>query len=247
MSRYADVTTDTPHGPRPVPNHHIDANGTRHDRTEKAPSRALVLGGVGIAAAAATALGILAVRTVVNAVSGDDENDSSHGRSDSRRRNAPRFEDLSRAERRAVRARAENRFAAYDRNAADLREAAGQSRRPRPQVQRRSQKGLMDSVGDSASNLVNNITSLIATANAAVDGVQHVSSRADGVVRDLVGAADRVRGFLDTRSTDHAGFGAAEPTRARPDVMTNRRARFVDLREDSDGQDDALRDSSRRV
>ncbi|WBU57313.1 hypothetical protein [Paracoccus sediminicola] len=211
MSRFADVTSDTPHGPRPVPEGHIPSGRLPPSRRlpppeEKRPSLA-VLGGMGVAAAAATALTIFAGRAVAGAISGDDE-DRPRRRSRPRRRHAPRFEELSLAERQAMLNRARADFVDYDEHAADLRRRAAQPRpRPRPAGGRRpsqghSEGGFLRSFGDSAGEIATNLTRLVAAATAAVQGFQQVSGRADGILRDFMEASDKFGGLFGGKGGD---------------------------------------------
>ncbi|MFD1797041.1 hypothetical protein FQV27_15625 [Paracoccus aurantiacus] len=226
MSRFADVTTDTPHGPRPVPRGHVSDDDHRvYDglpRSTRSPSsRWLVWGGVGIAAAATTAFSIMATRAVVHAIAGDDE-DRPHPRPHSGSvagpRMAPRYAAMSPEDRARVRARARADMDDFDERAEKVRRAALKKRRQQRSAARRSEAndgpGFFDNLSSNATKLATNIGGLITAANAAVEGFQQVSGRADGIVRDFTQAADRLRGYLDTRSSDARDDNAPEP-RAR--------------------------------
>ncbi|WBU64151.1 hypothetical protein [Paracoccus aerodenitrificans] len=224
MSRFADVTSDTPHGPRPVPEGHISREPVPPSRQLPAPDRKTpkwaIWGGAAVAAAATTALGVYAARAIADAVS-DDDHERPSRRASSRRprpRHAPRFERLSLEERQAMRNRARADFADYEDRAADLRKkAASDKPRKRRPSSRNSGSGFLSSFGDSAGEITRNITGLLAAANAAVDGFHQVSGKADGIVRDFVNAADRLSDFLGSRSTDkHEPTPAA--TEARGDA-----------------------------
>lgn len=211
MSRFADVTSDTPHGPRPVPEGHLDADQVqaRRPRPRKSgTSRLLTWGGVGLATVAA----VMATRAVVDALTADPEDRPQRRRArpisarptSARRESlAPRFSDMDEEDRRAVRARARAEFVDYDDRAADVREAALRERREQERALRRrhakqTRSNFMGDFSHSAVKLATNITTLIAAANAAVDGFQQVSGKTDGIMRDFTQAADRLRGFFDT-------------------------------------------------
>ncbi|NHF74299.1 hypothetical protein [Paracoccus xiamenensis] len=244
MSRFADVTSDTPHGPRPVPDGHIDADGIRHDKpaTPSPTQKLLVLGAVGVAAAATTALGVIAVRALAGAIAGDSE-DRPYRRTESRdyieRRDhlAPRFAGMESDERARVRSRARSEFQDYEDRAAEVRSAAMQERRGKERAARRRHRrdNQASFVGEFAANAVKfaaSVPALITAANAAMDGLQQVSGRTDGIMKDFTQAADRLRDFLDTRSgddvahnkagADQHGQAAAEPTAAADHKPTNR-------------------------
>lgn len=214
MSRFADVTSDTPHGPRPVPEGHIPSDSIPPNRRLAPPQRGgtskwLIWGGVGVAAAATTALAVYAGRAVVDAIGGDDDDDgrSRRGHGDRggrsagpRRRYAPRFEALGAEDRQAMRSRARADFADYDENASELRKRARERSRLRERPSRASSGNFIDDLGDSANRVATSLTGILAAANAAVEGLQKVSGRTDGIVRDFVTAADRLNGFIGSRS-----------------------------------------------
>ena len=105
--------------------------------------------------------------------------------------------------RRAIRARARAEFLDFEERAADLREAALRERREKERAARarHRKKARRSRVGDvsmSAVKLATNITSLIAAANAAVDGFQQVSGRTGGILRDFTDTADKLRSFFET-------------------------------------------------
>lgn len=207
MSRFADVTSDTPHGPRPVPQGHIDADEVQarrpHRPRRSGTSRLLTWGGVGLATVAA----VMATRAVVDALTAEPEDRPQRRRarpaSSGRESLAPRFADMDEQDRRAVRSRARAEFGDYDDRGADIREAALRERREQERALRRrhrkqSSSNFMGDFSHSAVKLATNITTLIAAANAAVDGFQQVSGKTDGIMRDFTQAAERVRGFFDT-------------------------------------------------
>lgn len=236
MSRFADVTSDTPHGPRPVPEGHLDADQVqaRRPRPRKSgTSRLLTWGGVGLATVAA----VMATRAVVDALTADPEDRPQRRRArpisarptSARRESlAPRFSDMDEEDRRAVRARARAEFVDYDDRAADVREAALRERREQERALRRrhakqTRSNFMGDFSHSAVKLATNITTLIAAANAAVDGFQQVSGKTDGIMRDFTQAADRLRGFFDTGNAAPADASDQQKT-SQPEATQTAKA-----------------------
>lgn len=197
MPRFADEPSDHPQNPR-AQDRAVDKAAPRKPRQRA--SNLLVLGGVGLAAAAT----VLAARAVADALTADPE-DRPHRlprAAGPRESLPPRFADMDEADRRAVRARARADIADYEDRAAQIREAALRERREQERLARRRHRtkrrqGFFDDFSGNAVKLATNITALIAAANAAVDGLQQVSGRTGGIMRDFTDAADRLRGFFD--------------------------------------------------
>ncbi|SDD29810.1 hypothetical protein SAMN05421538_101311 [Paracoccus isoporae] len=212
MSRFADVTSDTPHGPRPVPEGHIPSDSIPPNRRLAPPRKGgpdwLIWGGVGVAAAATTALAVFAGRAVIDAVSGDDDDDDHRARrsrsrhAGPRRRYAPRFEALGAEDRQAMRSRARANFDDYDDHATETRKRARRQAQSRARSSQRSSGNFIDDLSDNANKVATSLTGILTAANAAVEGLQKVSGKTDGIMRDFESAADRLTGFLGSRSTD---------------------------------------------
>ncbi|MDO5606252.1 MAG: hypothetical protein Q4G25_13925 [Paracoccus sp. (in: a-proteobacteria)] len=156
----------------------------------------LIWGGIGAAAIATAAVGVVAIR----AFSGDEEDRPR------RPRHAPRYDDPDPDERHAMRARARAEFSDYDQHAARLRAQAREDMLAEARARRRAARNtprrssFLSDLGDSAGRVATNLTGLLAAANAASEGFRQVSGRADGIVRDFVNAADRLNGFLARRN-----------------------------------------------
>lgn len=190
MSRFADVTTNTPHGPRPVPEGHIPADDTPPPKDLR--STLLIWGGVGLA----LTVGALAARAAAGAVSGDSE-DRPRPVQGPRPRHAPRYASMGPERRARMRARANADFIDYDDRASELRAAAQRARRRRAQQAQHSE-GFGEGIGTAARNIV----ALIGAAGTALEGFRTVSANSDEIMRNFTEAADRLQEFLGTRSSD---------------------------------------------
>ncbi|WBU60614.1 hypothetical protein [Paracoccus albus] len=188
MSRFADVTTNTPHGPRPVPEGHIPADDAPPPKDLR--STLLIWGGVGLA----LTVGALAARAAAGAVSGDSEEDRPRPVQGPRPRHAPRYASMGPQRRARMRARANADFIDYDDQAAEIRAAAQRARRRRAQ----QSEGFGDGIGSAARNIV----ALIGAAGTALEGFRTVSANSDEIMRNFSDAADRLQEFLGTRSSD---------------------------------------------
>ena len=185
MYQYDDVPIDMPQNLRPP-----EAPKAGH-------SKLVLWGGIGLAAGAS----LLAARALANALAGDAE-DRPMPKAGRRESLAPRFAEMEEDDRRALRARARAEVLDFEERAADIREAALRERREKERAARarHRKKARRSRVGDvsmSAVKLATNITSLIAAANAAVDGFQQVSGRTGGIMRDFTDTADKLRNFFD--------------------------------------------------
>ncbi|MDO5643230.1 MAG: hypothetical protein Q4G26_12715 [Paracoccus sp. (in: a-proteobacteria)] len=185
MSRFADVTSDTPHGPRPVPQGHIPADDAPAPR-RSLRSSLLLWGGVGLA----LTVGALAARAAAGAVAEPAR--------PPRPRHAPGFAALDDDQQARMRARARADIADYQDRAAELRAEALRARRRRHRRRPPQNAGFADNIGRAARN----IASLIGVAGTALEGFRKVSANSDQIIRDFTRTADQLQGFLATRSTD---------------------------------------------
>lgn len=193
MSRFADVTSDTPHGPHPVPEGHVPTDDAPQKR---GLSPILMLGGLGLA----LTIGALAARAATGAIGNGRE----------RPRHAPGFAALDPEAQRAMRARAQADFADYDERAAELRAAAMRARRQ--EQARRRRKGRRSGFGDDIGNAARNIAAVVTAASAALEAFRQVSAHSDEIMRDFSASADRLRDFLggkadaaqDAAQADHS-------------------------------------------
>lgn len=187
MSRFADVTTDTPHGPRPVPDGHKPTDDLP---AKRGVSPILMLGGVGLA----LTIGALAARAAYGAVSDDDE-PKRRPMQGPRRRLAPGYAALDADARRAMRSRANADFVDYDERAEELRAAAMRRRKQRRRPPQRPSNPSV-SFADNVGTVARNITALVAAATTALEGFRTVSAHSDDVMREFNNAAARVKEFL---------------------------------------------------
>lgn len=205
MSRFADVTSDTPHGPRPVPKGHVPA---QDEKPKRAVSPVLLLAGAGLA----LTIGALAARAAYDAVSDDKR----HPKQGPRPRHAPGFAALDSEAQRAMRSRAQADFADYDERAAELRAAALRSRREaraRAEAQaRRRRKSRSASLGNGIGDAARNIAAFVTAASAAFEAFRQVSENSDEIMRNFSNSADRVREFLGVKPAEPEGDAAAAST-----------------------------------
>lgn len=217
MTRFADVDSDTPHGPRRVPQGHIptserlesravppsgdvDAEGRR----APAPSmttKVLMIGGASVAAVALTAGTLLAGRKIIDAISGGKDEDQTprhHGKGahapfmppmESRRGRAPRFAAMDDDERDEIRARAAARARAECRRVAELRARAARNRRG-------DNGNMIGNITDSADRFTGSIGGLMASLSSAVGGFRSVAGQAGGILSEFNNAAETVRSIL---------------------------------------------------
>ncbi|MFI0395443.1 hypothetical protein [Paracoccus jiaweipingae] len=200
----ADVDSETRFGTRHVPKGHrasapyrpshldprrvIPSGDLAPDgRPYPAPSltaRILVWGGIGVAAAAATAGTILAARKIADAVSGGD---------DDRRRDDASLD----AAHQRLSARSLARIEAEERARAAAR--AGARRRV-------AQPSFLREVRDTTQGLSGGLLGLIGSLNAAVTGFRAVAQQASGIIREFSDSADSVRHILDRQDQRAARF-----------------------------------------
>lgn len=105
-------------------------------------------------------------------------------------------------------------------------------RAPRPARPRRRkpepERSFLADFAESAGQLTTNITGLVVAANAAVNGFQQVSGKADGIIRDFLNAADNVSEVWGDRKTggddpaQSASPGEAAPKPGADDIRTHR-------------------------
>lgn len=232
---------------RRVPPHgDVSPDGSRVWPQPSMTSRVLVYGGAAVAAAAATAGAVLAVRKVADLVTGDDDlhrhaddeaerararvYDEGRNRPTSGRRTPPHMVAMREREREAMRARARARMREDEAergrirsDARHTRDESRKSRRPRPGIQPMS---FLDDVEHTAQRLTRTVNEVVTGLGAAVAAFRSVAAQAQGVMRDFHGAADQVRSFLDTNQ------GAdAKPTPRRDPYRRPPRRDVVDLRD----------------
>ncbi|MDO5658374.1 MAG: hypothetical protein Q4G36_08635 [Paracoccus sp. (in: a-proteobacteria)] len=233
MTRFADVDSDTPHGPRRVPQGHIatrdrlesravppsgevDAEGRR----APAPSmttKVMLIGGASVAAVALTAGTLLAGRKIIEAIGGSDEDDKPARRGSGRRdhapfmppvrearAHAPRFAAMDADERAEMRERAEARARAERRRVAELRARAARGR---------DNGNMINNISDSAERFTGSIGGLMASLTSAVGGFRSVAGQAGGLLSEFSNAADTVRSILG---------GGSEAAPSRPFRGTDR-------------------------
>lgn len=235
---------------RRIPPHgDVSPKGDRIWPRPSMTAKVLVYGGTALAAAAATAAGVLAVRKVADLVSGnealDREADRAAERAAERARqqvysaarggssgHAPRFAIMPDPEREEMRTRARSRMredaAARNRLREQARaasEAPGKARPPRPAPPR---QGLLDEIESNARRVTRTIDDVVGAVGAAVAGFRSVAGQADGLMREFGGAADQLRSFFDR---GHAGGDARKPAPGAPFRRTPDRG-------DGDAQDD---------
>ncbi len=208
MSRFADVPTNTRHGPRPVPEHHIPTRDAPIDPPASREPKSLrttlmVWGGLGLAAT----VGVLAARAAADALSARAEDKASPPPTQRpapyqgpRPRHAPAYAALDEERRARMRAHARADMADFDEHAAELRARAQRERRKRraPAAPQQKSAGFAENIGTAARSVV----ALIGAATAALEGFKQVSANSDQIMRDFSSAADKLQQFLGVRGAD---------------------------------------------
>lgn len=157
----------------------------------------LYYGGAGVLAAAATAAVILAARKLT-----ERDRHAPAARHPRRERTlAPRFAELSEAEREEIRRHAREQARADRNRAARLRAMAARERAaPRRNVAR--------DLTETADNLSGSIHGLIGALTSALTGFRQVAQQAGGIMRDFSDAADGLRDLME-RPGDRSKGGAS--------------------------------------
>lgn len=256
VDRRQETYQPSGHASRPIPPHgDVSPDGRRVWPQPSMTSRVLVYGGMGIAAAAATAGAILAVRKVADLVTGNDEldRDAEHAAERARvrvydeargRYAAPRMAAMLEHEREAMRARARARMRQEDAERDRLRAEAQagrrddrQPRRPRDESRHRPRPGrgfqpmgFMDDVEQTAQRLSRTVNEVAGSIGAAVAAFRWVASQAQGVMQEFGDAANQLRSFL---GTGEAGQGGRSAPRRDP-YRRPSRSDVVDLRDPAD-------------
>ena len=216
MSQYDDVPHDMPQNRRPPK--------AAYPATQPGHSKLVLWGGIGLAAIGT----LLAARAVAEALAADPE-DRPQPRPEpkgARENLAPRFADMDEEDRRAMRARARADIVDFEDRAEELREAALRDRRNRERQEKeraarrrhraKARRSFLGDVSEHAVKLATNLTALVAAANAAVDGLQQVSGRTGGIMRDFSDTADQLRGvFGNCAPKPEPTEEQAEPRRDR--------------------------------
>ncbi|MFC0340438.1 hypothetical protein [Paracoccus niistensis] len=256
VDRRQETYRPSGHASRPIPPHgDVSPDGRRVWPQPSMTSRVLVYGGMGIAAAAATAGAILTVRKVADLVTGNDELDRDADRAAERARvrvydeahgryAAPRMAAMPEHEREAMRARARARMrqddAERDRLRADAQSGRGEDRkprRPRDEGKRRPQAGrgfqpmgFIDDVEQTAQRLTRTVNEVAGSISAAVAAFRSVASQAQDVLHEFGDTANQVRSFLGTGDAGQGGRGGPR----RDPYRRPSRSDVVDLRDPAD-------------
>ena len=250
------------HVSRPTPPHgDVSPEGDRAWPKPSMTSRVLVYGGAGIAAAAATAAAVLAVRKVADLVTGGDEldrhaervaekarvrvYDEAHGRY-----SAPRMAAMTERDREAMRARARARMrqddAERDRLRSDARRKQdedgrrkqgdddGPRQRAKPRRPMIQPMSFLDDVEHSAQRLTRTVNEVVSGLGAAVSAFRSVASQAQDVMHEFGDTANQVRSFLGTATGGAARGGSDRSAPRRDPYRRPARSDVVDLRDPAD-------------
>lgn len=261
VDRRQETYQPSGHASRPIPPHgDVSRKGDRIWPQPSMTSRVLVYGGAAIAAAAATAGTVLAVRKVADLVTGNDDLDRDADRAAEKARvrvydeargryAAPRMAAMSEREREDMRARARARMRQDDAERDRLRTDAqagrhGGSRPPRPQKGERRRPsqprrpfqpmGFLDDVEHTAQRLTRTVNEVVSGLGAAVAAFRSVASQAQDVMHEFGDTANQVRSFLGTVGGG-AGQETGRSTPRRDPYRRPSRSDVVDLRDPADG------------
>ena len=258
VDRSQEAYAPSPYAAQKVlPHGRVNREGDRAVPDHSMTSRVLVYGGAAIAAAAATAGVVLAVRKVADLVSGNDELDRDADRAAEKARQRvygagrtmpPRLAGMTEREREAMRARARDRFEQdnreRERTRAEARARADRhdDRAPRPRRATRPSRSSLGFLGDieqSAASLSRNLNGIVGTVGAAMAAFRQVADQAEGVVREFHGTADQIRSFLGTGGT--GAPRSARPAHERDPYRRPARRDVVDLRETEPVEGESVR------
>ncbi|MRX49084.1 hypothetical protein GI374_01250 [Paracoccus sp. S-4012] len=231
IDRRQETYRPSPYPPRGVPpSGDVSPDGTRPWPRTSLTSKVLVYGGIGIAAAAATAGAVLAVRAVVDAISGDDDDEDrvEEARERARRRQRSRMPRNAYAPRGRTPRYAVGGFNEPEEDQERFERARSAPRR-RPPPQRPMGAGLLDDVNHTVADMTDGVRNLLDTVNAAVKGFQSVAGQAGGIMDEFHNAADTVRSMLDTAAPDRQ-------RRPRPATARPSRRDVVDLRDETEAE-----------
>ncbi len=244
VDRRQETYRPSPYASQVTPPHgRVTPDGKRAYPHPSLTARVLVWGGMAVAAAAVTAGSVLAVNKVVDLVAGDDEpdhdhrethrahsHDAMHDAPRPRRSLAPRFADMTEAERAQMRRRQRAREADMERHADAIR---AQAKDHRPMRRRRKpQMGLLEEIETNARHISASAEGIMASLGAAIAGFRTVAGQAEGVIREFSHTADQVRGFLGT--ADRSTSARKTPETRRESFKRPLKREMVDLRDDAD-------------
>lgn len=191
-----------PLGPRRIPPHgDVSPDGRHAWPRPSSGAKWLVWGGTVLGAAALTAGTVIAARHLLQRASPDDTPPA-------RPSLAPRFADMDRDEREALRQRARARESQDARRAAHIRaEAAQRGHRPRP--------GLLQEVEANSASISNGVEHVMRSLGAAVMGFRTVAGQAGAIIREFGDTADMIRGSLDRDADRKTGRRTSREARER--------------------------------
>ncbi|AGT07831.1 hypothetical protein JCM7686_0722 [Paracoccus aminophilus JCM 7686] len=210
------------------PSGDVSPDGSRIWPQPSTTSKLLVWGGMGIAAAALTAGAVIAGRHVGEMIRGEDKPQPRAPRPNPARPDevrmatlAPRYAELSPAERDALRNR--NRQREYEeelriaRARAEAAERALEAERGRPRPSRRRRADFMREVERNTRHLSGSVDSAMGSFGAAFSGFRAVATQAAGLVSEFGTAAKLIRGMMgdvmaskDDRPAEKASEKAAD-------------------------------------
>lgn len=202
----ADHTSETRFGPRPVPpGHHrpkssfearrvppsgrMSPDGRSSYPTPSLGTKIAVWGGVAVGVAGGTAAAVLAVRKVVDAVSGDS-NDGKFRRE----HHAPRFVQMDEDEKEAMRRRVRAQDRQDREEVARLRAGAAQQRQtPKPKAPKGN---FVEDLIQTSTRLSESLEGVAKSLSVAMDGFRSVARQATDVVAEFAYTAEQLRSAL---------------------------------------------------
>lgn len=227
VDRSQETYTPSSRRPRRVPpSGDVSYDGSRPWPRPALSSKLLVWGGIGVAAAAASAGAVLGVRAILGR--GDDEEEAAleEARERARRRSSGTSSSTGTSTRRSGLLR---RSSARPRRPASAQpvppprpagiadEPVRSERRPRPGPARarsgRGATGMLDNVNQTIQEMSSGVRTLLDTVNAAMSGFRSVAQQASGVVGEFREAADSIRSAMHSGPDGHR---AEPPAGANP-------------------------------
>lgn len=207
IDRSQETYQPSPHASRVTPpSGKVAPDGKRSYPQPARSSKLLVWGGIGVAAAAVTAGSILGVRAIVDAVSGNDEDDAveaARRRAKARRRHGqprPMPRNAFSGPRDGGVRDGGQRVARDDGERTAARDEARREERERIERERRRARATAQRPGFSTQveDVARTIRNTLGTVTAAIEGFRSVSGQAGSIMNEFRGAADTVRTMFDS-------------------------------------------------
>lgn len=224
VDRSNETYEPSPHAPRrTIPSGEVSPDGKRSWPKPSLTSRIVIFGGIGIVAAAATAGAVLAVRTVVDSIAGDDEDDALEA---ARQRARARRSGGPRPPRFGPRSSAMGFMGDSREGSTRRRDDGDREERMRRETARRraassrpSGGSVVETVNETVNSVTGGVRDILATVTAAIEGFRSVAAQAGDVMADFNRAADQVKSVLEPMTAQRSPQPDTYARPAKKDVV----------------------------